>query len=366
MISKQKIAVLGAGNGGLAMAAYLSLMGYEVNLYDKYEQSIEGVAKAGGIDLDGVSLTGFAAMNRVTTELAAAIEGCEMLMVVTPAFAHREVAVGLAPHLEDGQIIVLHPGRTCGAMDVSHAITSRRPGLDVTVAEAQTLIYAARRHGVNGATIHGVKKKVSLAALPADRTGWVVEKINRFYEAFVAADNILETSLLNIGAIFHPAPAIFNIARIECRCVYEHYHEGITPCVGRIMEKVDAERVAIAEKIGVETVSAKTWLREVYGVAERETLQETIRDNAVYGGIAAPKDPMTRYISEDVPMSLTPLSELGRLAEVPTPYMDMLIEIASTMHGRDYRSQGRNLETLGLEGETCRDLMASVGKGNLS
>lgn len=360
MISKQKIAVLGAGNGGLAMAAYLSLLGYEINLYDKYEHSIEGVAKTGGIKLDGVSLNGFAPMYRVTTDLKAAIEGCEMLMVVTPAFAHREIAMGLAPHLEDGQIIVLHPGRTCGAMEVSNAITSLRPELDVTVAEAQTLIYAARRHGVNGATIHGVKRKVALAALPADRTAGVVKKINRFYEAFVAAENILETSLLNIGAIFHPAPAIFNIGRIECQCDYEHYHEGITPCVGRIMEKIDAERVAIAKRIGVETVSAKTWLHEVYGVEERETLQETIQDNVVYAGIAAPKDPMTRYISEDVPMSLTPLSELGRLSKVPTPYMDMMIEIASSMHGRDYRSQGRNLKAIGLEGMSYKDLMASI------
>ncbi|HKL11058.1 MAG TPA: NAD/NADP octopine/nopaline dehydrogenase family protein [Clostridia bacterium] len=360
MISENKIAVLGAGNGGMAMAAYLSLKGYEVNLYDKFEKTIEGISRLGGIELDGVSLEGFAKMNLVTTELDKAVEGCEMLMFVTPAFAHRELAENMAPSLEDGQIIVLHPGRTCGALEVRHMITKVNPEVDVTVAEAQTLIYAARRHGENCATIHGVKKKVTLAAIPTCRTTLVIEKINRFYEAFIPAKNILETSLLNIGAIFHPGPAIFNIARIECKSDYEHYHEGITPCVGRILEKVDGERVAIAKKIKIDTISAKTWLGEVYGVKPEETLQETIRMNEVYAGISAPKDPGTRYISEDIPMSLTPLAELGKMVGVKTPYMDMLIDIASTMHGRDYRECGRNLKTLGIDNLSIDELLMEI------
>jgi opine dehydrogenase len=360
MINEQKIAVLGAGNGGMAMAAYLSLKGYEVNLYDKFPQTIEGIAKLGGIELDGVSLKGFAKMNLVTTDLVKAVEGCEMLMVVTPAFAHRELAENMAPALEDGQIIVLHPGRTCGALEARHMITKVNPKVDVTVAEAQTLIYAARRHGENCASILGIKNKVTLAAIPTSRTGLVIEKINRFYEAFVPAKNILETSLLNIGAIFHPAPAIFNIARIECKSDYEHYHEGITPCVGRILEKVDGERVSIAGEMNVDTISAKVWLGEVYGVEPEETLQKTIRMNAVYAGISAPKDPGTRYISEDIPMSLTPLAELGKLVGVKTPYMDMLIDIASTMHGRDYRETGRNLKTLGLDNMSLEQLMDEI------
>jgi len=360
MINEKKIAVLGAGNGGMAMAAYLSLKGYEVNLYDKFEKTIEGISKLGGIELDGVSLNGFAKMNIVTTDLAKAIAGCEMLMVVTPAFAHRELAETMAPHLEDGQIIVLHPGRTCGALEVRHTITKVNASVDVTVAEAQTLIYAARRHGENCATIHGVKDKVTLAAIPTSRTGMVVGKMNRFYEAFVAAANIMETSLLNIGAIFHPGPAIFNIARIECKCDYEHYHEGITPCVGRILEKVDGERVAIAKKINIDTISAKEWLEEVYGVKPEETLQKTIRKNEVYAGITAPKDFHTRYISEDIPMSLIPLSELGKMAGVETPFMNMLIEIASTMHEKNYRESGRNLKSLGIDNMSVDELLREI------
>ena len=360
MINEQKIAVLGAGNGGMAMAAYLSLNGYEVNLYDKFTQTIDGISKLGGIELDGVSLNGFAKINIVTTDLKEAIKDCELLMVVTPAFAHRELAENIAPFLEDGQIIILHPGRTCGALEVRHTITMVNPRVDVTIAEAQTLIYAARRHGENCATIHGVKKKVTLAAIPTSRTGLVIEKINRFYDAFVPAKNILETSLLNIGAIFHPGPAIFNIARIECKSDYEHYHEGITPCVGRILEKVDGERVAIAEKMNVDTISAKTWLGEVYGVEPEETLQQTIRKNEVYAGISAPKDPGTRYISEDIPMSLTPLSEMGRMVGVKTPYMDMLIDIASTMHERDYRESGRSLKSLGIENMSYEQLLEEI------
>ncbi len=36
-MEKTKYAVLGAGNGGQCISAYLTLKGYEVSLYDRFE-----------------------------------------------------------------------------------------------------------------------------------------------------------------------------------------------------------------------------------------------------------------------------------------------------------------------------------------
>ena len=45
-----------------------------------------------------------------------------------------------------------------------------------------------------------------------------------------------------------------------------------------------------------------------------------------------------------------PLVELGRLAGVPTPMTDALIDLAAAMLRIDFRRGGRTLARLGLEG----------------
>ena len=64
----------------------------------------------------------------------------------------------------------------------------------------------------------------------------------------------------------------------------------------------------------------------------------------------APKTIQARYVTEDVPMSLVPMSELGRAIGVPTPCMDAVIQLTSTIYGKDFRKEGRNLEKMGLAG----------------
>ena len=48
-----KIAVIGAGNGGQAIAGYLGLSGYDVSLYDIDVPKIEELQEKGGIELEG-------------------------------------------------------------------------------------------------------------------------------------------------------------------------------------------------------------------------------------------------------------------------------------------------------------------------
>ena len=355
----ENIAILGAGNGGLSMGAYLSLKGCRVNLYDKFFEVIAPIQERGGVHLKGVSLNGFASFNTVSTDIGEVIEGCGLIMIVTPAFAHKEIAEKCGGILKDGQIIVLHPGRTGGALEFYNILKSNNPGVNVNIAETQTLIYASRRTGPVEAVIYGIKNKVSVAAIPSRNTRKVVQKLNNFYKEFVPAENVLETSLLNIGAVFHPVPSIFNIARIEASDDFEYYHQGISPSIAMVLTKVDEERVRVAAALGVKTLSALQWLKEVYGVSKGD-IKDAVYQNKVYSGIMAPKNRFARYITEDVPMSLTPISELGRLVKVKTPVIDMIIEIASIMHETDYRSSGRTLGRMGIEGLTPEEIIQYI------
>jgi opine dehydrogenase len=360
-----KVAVLGAGNGGLSMGAFLSLKGCHVNIFDKFPAAIEDVKKAGGVMLKGVSSTGFAEFKTITTHIEEAIDGCNVILIVTPAFAHRELAQKMAPYLTSGQKIILNPGRTAGAIEFYMTVKSTYPNANFVVAETQSLIYACRKTGLAEATIYKVKKEMALAALPAYKTPEILEELKPYFPQFIAAENVLETSFLNIGAIFHPTPALLNIARIEGKELFEYYMDGITPCVSNVLERIDAERVAIADTLGVKTMTCIEWLEDVYEIPHMSgtSIYEAVQKQESYRGIEAPKDPFARYISEDVPMSLVPLAEFGRIAGVPTPTMNLMIDLANLVHQTDYREKGRTLSRLQLEGVCLGDLKKFVTDG---
>src|SRR5512139_2840061 len=116
--------VLGAGYGGKAMAAHLALMKYPTALYNRTFEHIEAIHKRGGIELESSEggPHGFGELSLVTSNMAEALAGAKVIMVVVPSSAHADVARAMAPHLQDGQIIVLHPGRTCGAIEVQKVL----------------------------------------------------------------------------------------------------------------------------------------------------------------------------------------------------------------------------------------------------
>ena len=160
--------VIGAGHGGKAMAAHLALMGFPVTLYNRTPDHVAALAARGGIELESYEggPRGFAELRLVTSDIHEALSGADVIMVVVPSSAHAEIAAVAAPHLRDGQIVVLHPGRTCGAIAFAKALADRGCLADITVAEAETFIYASRSDGPAQARIFRIKEAVPLAALP--------------------------------------------------------------------------------------------------------------------------------------------------------------------------------------------------------
>jgi opine dehydrogenase len=347
--------VLGAGPGGMAMAGHLALTGCTVNLFNRSPERIAAVQARGGIDVTG-KVEGFAGLNRVTTDAAEAIDNVDVLMVVVPATAHRNMAEIIAPHVKDGQILVLNPGRTGGALEVAQVLQARNPSAGLYVAEVQSLLYAARMTNPGQVHIFGIKNSVPLATLPAYEVADILPAINRVLPQFVPGDNVLKTSLDNIGAVFHPAITILNAARIEdTHCDFEYYVEGVTPAVASVLEAVDRERVAVASALGIRANTAREWLYLAYDAAGK-TLLDAMRANPGYTGIKAAGTIQHRYISEDVPTSLVPIASIGEMLGVPTPTTRAIIHLGSVMHGVDYWAEGRTVDRLGISGMSVKDI----------
>ena len=174
-VNKLKIAVLGAGHGGLAMAGHLALMGHEVNLFNRGEERLWGVKSSGSIELTG-EVEGFGNISLATTSIKDAIEGVELIMVVVPAYGHRWMAEQMAPFLVDNQIIVLHPGRTFGALEFKQVLKRMNVTADVIISEAQTFIYASRATGPSQVHIFRVKNSIPVASIRAHLIPYVITK----------------------------------------------------------------------------------------------------------------------------------------------------------------------------------------------
>ena len=357
-----KIAVLGAGNGGQAMAAYLALQGNQVNLYNRSYARIRKVKELGGIYLEGV-IEGFGSLNKVTVDIAEAIEDVQLIMIITPAIAHRYLAKELAPYLNDNHKIVLNPGRTGGALEFYNTLRSNNCNTNCIISEAQTFIFASRVIEPGRGKIFAIKKHVSVAAFPSKRSREIIDVLFRVLPQFSPVENVLKTSLDNIGAIFHPAPTLLNMAWIEdAKGKFYYYQQGISPAISKIIEEMDQERMNVAKALGVVPLSAADWLRMSYG-AQGKDLYELLQKNKQYQEIYAPNSINHRYIMEDVPMSLVPIASLAEHIDVKTPTINLIIDLANSVCSRDFRVEGRTVQSLGIQDLSVKELINLVNNG---
>ena len=162
----KKIAVLSAGNGGQALAADLALRGHDVTLYDlpRFAPVIEAIRRRGNtIELQN-KITGTATIRLVTTDIAEALDGAEVVYFTAPSYGQKAFFDLAVPALSDGQVIVLMPGNY-GTLALKAAL--REAGKDVFVAETDNLPYACAATEPGVVNVRGVKKAVTLAAFPA-------------------------------------------------------------------------------------------------------------------------------------------------------------------------------------------------------
>jgi opine dehydrogenase len=284
-------------------------------------------------------------------------------MVVLPSSAHAEIAKAAAPYLRDGQIIILHPGRTLGAMEFSKVVRENGCIADITIAEAETFIYASRADGPAQARIFRIKEAVPLAALPSCRTLVVLKAIQPVYPQFIDGLDVLHTGLNNMGAIFHPALTLLNSGWIEhTHGDYQFYIDGVTPSVARVLEVLDRERVTVASAVGIRARTSLEWLKLAYD-ANGSDLHEAVHNQLGYYGIKAPATLTHRYIFEDVPMSLVPIASLGKRYGVSVRGMESIINLGGIIHRTDYWRRGRTVERLGLEQWSVSELTRYVQEG---
>lgn len=352
-----KISIIGAGNGGQTMAGHFSLLGHDICLFDRNQDKVDSLNKRGYIELTG-EIKGKATLSLITSDIAKAIGYSNLVMITVTADAHQSVAEMVAPYAVDGQIFVLNPGRTLGALEFSNiirALTDKK----IYIAECQTLIYACRKVNEGCINVIGVKSHVLMSAFPGKDTDMVINTLNKIYPCFDAVKNILETGLENFGAILHPTIILFNAATIERGQSFFFYND-ITPHIASFLEQVDKERLDLGKAFGLNLHSISDWISFAYHDINGSTLCEKIKNNRAYYKIMAPDRLDCRMLTEDIPTGILPMVELGKLCKLDLPLLNSLLILSQRLLDRNFTSKGRTLQNMGISNITKDDFVKSL------
>lgn len=164
----KRIAVIGAGNGGHATAADLTLAGYKVTIFEfeSFKQNLDPIIRRGGVELDGASPKGFARIDKITTEMKVAVADVDLIIVVVPAYAHARVAQEIAPYLRPNKIVVLNPGHTGGSLEFYKVLRLSGVKGRIRVGETMSLTYACRLEGPARVHIGNTQQEPLVLSIP--------------------------------------------------------------------------------------------------------------------------------------------------------------------------------------------------------
>ncbi len=362
IMKNKPIAIIGAGNSGLAMAAHLTLKNETIRLWNRSSENIERLLKTRTVHCDGI-IKANVVIEMITSDLKATLEDVELILVTTPANAHKDIALAMSAYLNGGELIVLNPGRTFGAVEFMNVLKQSGCKSDIVAAETQTSVYTCRKNDSTSVVIYAIKNDVLISGLEPSINDSIIRRLPDCLQSyFIAADNMIQTSIGNVGMILHCAPTLFNTGRIETPHVNFKYYESITPSLAALLEKLDQERVEVSTKLGKTVETITQWMRRSYNI-DADTLYNCLKKNIAYRAIDAPTSLRHRYILEDVPCGLVPLEAIGHKLGLNMKVVGLVIDNATKLLGINFREEGRNLRGLGLEYKTPNEI-AKIILGN--
>ena len=360
-----KIAVLGGGNGSFAAAGDFALQGHEVRLWRRDAAQVAEHRAAGSrIMVKDSNGRHEAKLALVTTDIAEAVWGAELILCPAPAFAQADIANQLAPHLRNGQVVFLPPA-TFGTMIFAKAAHDAGNRANASFAETGTLPWLTRKHGPFEVAITIRAKRLPVGVFPLENADHALDVIGRaFPDAIEPCGDALSGALMNAGPIIHPPLIVMNAGPIEHFERWDIHKEGTQAAIRRVTDSLDAERIAVREALGYGgphfplahhyASEGEIWM---YGRGSHDRLTDS--------GDWRERIVLTehRYMREDLRLGLSLLVSVAELAGIATPLAEAFLAIGGAICGEDFMKHGRTLSSLGLGSLDHAELQTLLREG---
>jgi opine dehydrogenase len=359
------VAVLGGGNGAHAAAADLALGGHAVRLWRRAAGEADAIRSAGGIRYAGEQRQGVAQLALVTADLGEAVADADVVLVPLPATAHGDLAKRLAPVLTERHVVLLTPG-SFGAFAIARDVARAGGRLPFALVETGTLPYLARVTGPAEVKAPVLAANLPAGVFPAFRTDDALKRVAPLYPAVRRCADALDAALTNAGVVIHPPLVLLNMGAID-QGRFDVHVAGTTPSVRRLIDAVDAERLATRAGWGYPAphYELATYYDEaraaegLYGAHAKAKLAASGLWNEVL-------TMEHRYVAEDVVLGLSLFESAARTASVDSPAISGLLQTFGALLSRRLSGQGRALEALGLGDLLKREIRTLLQEGWLS
>lgn len=356
-----RIGILGAGAVALAHAALAAARGHHAALWSP---SGESLPPPGVFSLTATgALEGSYALQ--SASIADTIAGAHAVIISLPAYGHAQVMQAAAPHIAAGQPVFVLPSLSLGGLLLAKLLHAR--GVQAPVVSVGTTVATARKLAATpdaaAVRVLSVRTRLDVAATPATATGAMLALASTLFgDCFVPQSDALAIALSNVNPISHVPLALANLSRIEAAEAWTQY-DRMTGSTARMIEALDAERLAVARSLGLTVRSIHEHFHHSFGVPMASLDAQSRAVHASRGGVAGPTSLTTRYLTEDVPYGLAFIAQLGRSNGVAVPVTKGCIALASAALGRDLAAENRLLALAGLAALSGPKLLAVARDG---
>ena len=361
MPDEARVGVAGAGSIAMGTAALLHENGHDPMLWSPSGKGT--AALAGGAKLIANGAVDAAFRPRVAADAEALVRDNDVLVLALPAYGHKAVMDAMAPHVRNAQHVIISSHASLGAIYLMQLLARR--GVTAPVTAWGTTAVTARRRSGSEVRVNTVRRLIDLCTVPDSRTQEGLALCRRLFgDRFQPRDGLLAISLSNLNPQNHMGIALANMTRMEHG---ETWSQGrnVTPNVGRLLEALDQERLAIARALELDVRTVFEHFHLSYHVPIASVSEMNQQMHARGTGGTGPATANSRYVVEDVPYGLVVTAALGELAGRPAELHDAGTRILSAMYGRDFAAENELLNALDLQRHDMGDLQRAARTGLL-
>ncbi len=357
-----RVGIAGAGPVAYGTAALLDSRGHGAALWSPVTGRTKALAEGAPLVTTGALEHSFSP--GVADSAEALVAGCDVVMICLPGFGHRRVIDAIAPHIRPGQPVIVSSQSSFGPLYLADLLARR--GITAPVAAWSTTTVTGRQPDPTSCIVVSVRARIDMCAVPVAAGPEMQALCERLFgERFLLCDGLLAVTLSNLNPQAHLGIALCNFTRMENGEVWSQ-NLNVTPGVGRLLEALDDERLAIAQALGLHPRSIFDHLHLSYHVPMADTVSGMFAAMQPMGmGHNGPPTADSRYVTEDAPFGLWPTVLLGRITGREAVLHAAGVAMFSAIYGRDFAAENDLLPALGLERLSLKALVAACETGRL-
>ncbi|WP_275787375.1 NAD/NADP octopine/nopaline dehydrogenase family protein [Pararhizobium gei] len=347
-----RVGIVGAGSIAFATAALAEQNDHVVTLWSPSGERTKGLAGGEALVAQGAIQGTFHPAVAVNAE--ALVAAADALVIALPAYGHKTVLDAIAPHVTSLQTVIFSSHASFGALYLSRLLARR--GVVATIVAWGTTAVSGRQLSPTLVNVNTVRKQVDIATVPASRSASGLKICKELFgDRFLDRGSLMAIALSNLNPQNHMGIALGNMTRMERG---ESWSQGqnVTPNVGRLLEDLDRERIAIATKLGLQVRDIFQHFHLSFHVPVNSISEMNQEMHEAGNGGTGPATADSRYVTEDVPFGLVMTAKIGRLAGYPAELHEAGIRIFSSMYGRDFTAENDLLTALELDSMSLEEL----------